>query len=188
MVLYSTSVHSCFYKILLKNLFPAASRRPLHQRPRPPVRVISEFDSPDGFRPQANKIIWKLNEGCSRRISFVCYLLYNLIFEIGITNHQGNPYRGVTFETATEQEIVSGPPQGKWKKGTVCNFKWSESEYFGFIGPLTILLIRRRLPGALSETSGRAATEKVWQDHLAKMPGCQDARKPGCQDTNPKGP
>merc|ERR550532_3456420 len=54
----------------------AASRRPLHQRPRPPVRVISEFDSPDGFRPQ------------------------------------GNPYRGVTFETATEKEIVSGPPQG----------------------------------------------------------------------------
>merc|ERR1719507_2167048 len=54
----------------------AVSRRPIRQRPRPPVRVISEFDSPDGFRPQ------------------------------------GNPYRGVTFETATEQQIVSGPPQG----------------------------------------------------------------------------
>merc|ERR1712080_771193 len=49
---------------------------PARQRPCRPVRVISEFDSPDGFKPQ------------------------------------GNPYRGVTFETATEQELVTGPPQG----------------------------------------------------------------------------
>ena len=85
----------------VQDCFPAVSRRPIRQRPRPPVRVISEFDSPDGFRPQVEKIIyWEFFQ-----------LWIGHIFNINTP--QGNPYRGVTFETATEKEIVSGPPQGK---------------------------------------------------------------------------
>ena len=45
-----------------QNCFSAASRRPIRQRPRPPVRVISEFDSPDGFRPQAKIFICWLRD------------------------------------------------------------------------------------------------------------------------------
>ena len=46
-------------------------------------------------------------------VFFFCCASFN-VWSKGIINTlQGNPYRGVTFETATEQQIVSGPPQGK---------------------------------------------------------------------------